>query len=202
MNGIILFGDSVFFGTGAASRKSGCGKILRNLIDSPILIKSRYLDTTVDALNRIDKDVLEQQGYSKVVLLFGNNDCRLNQENLPLVRPEQFKHNLKLIIDKILASGKNALICNLQPITSEGFFRIFPQFREFIKIYSTPDDWQKKYSDICKNVSIEERIPLIDIRTPLENNIENILSNDSLHPNDLGHKIIAQEIASAIHDLK
>lgn len=198
MNGIILFGDSVLFGTGASTRNKGCGKLLRDLLDRPILIRSHNRDTTEDALKRIERDVLNENDYSQVVILFGNNDCRLKSIDTPTVSLPLYLNNLAAIIGKIKFSGKIPLICNLQPISSEGFYRTLEKMKEFIKMDSTPYLWHKKYSDICQDVSGEENIALIDIRTPLEENINSVLSSDGLHPNDLGHQIIAHQILTAL----
>ena len=200
MDGIILFGDSVLFGTGASSRNNGCGRLLRHLLENPILIKSHNLDTTNDAIDRIDRDILKENNYSRVVVLFGNNDCRLKDINTPLVSIRDYRFNLKRIIHKIKSINKIPFLCNLQPISSDGFFNIFPQMRDFIKMDSTPYAWQKEYSDICTQVANNEKIPLIDIRTPLERNIQSILAADGLHPNDLGHQIIAQQILGSINN--
>ena len=57
--GIILFGDSVLFGTGATTRDNGCGRILRSLTEIPILIKARNNDSTKEGLARLESDVFK-----------------------------------------------------------------------------------------------------------------------------------------------
>ena len=202
MRSIVLFGDSVFFGIGASSRDKGCGKLLKKLTDLPVIIKSRSLDTSADGLARLDKDVLEQDDILFVIIMFGNNDCRLNEKDIPNVSPQEYKHNLKTMIQKIKFTSKIPLLSNLQPISSEGFFSLFPAMRSLVSIYSQPNTWQKKYSKICNKLSAEENIALVDIRLPLEKNIDSILAEDELHPNDLGHSIIAQELAKALGKVK
>jgi len=199
--GIILFGDSVFFGIGASSRSKGCGKLLHCAAKIPVLIKSRNRDTTKDALGRLEKDVLTQAGYSHVVVMFGNNDCRLQGLNTPSVSLKEYENNLREIIHKIKLCGKSPMLCNLQPISSEGFFRTLPEMKDFIDMDSTPYIWQKSYSDVCGKVSEETRIGFIDIRSPLEEEMDNIVSDDGLHPNDLGHQIIAREIIKTLKSL-
>lgn len=194
INGLILFGDSVLFGTGASSRDNGCGRILRSLTKIPILIKGRNNDSSKDGLARLESDVLKRGQYSHVILLFGNNDCRLVGINKPLVDLENYRTNLSDMIKQVKNAGKSAIISNLQPIESEGFYKTYPQMKQFISMTESPYQWHKRYSDVCEEISRSERIPLLNIRSKLEPRTNEVLASDGLHPNDLGHKIIAQTI--------
>jgi lysophospholipase L1-like esterase len=202
IKGAILFGDSVFFGIGASSKDKGCGRQLKKIVDLPIFIKSHNLDTSRDGLNRLNKDVLECDDILFTVIMFGNNDCRLNKQNIPNVSLQEYKYNLKMMVKKIKSAFKIPLICNLHPISTEGFFRIFPEMRKFADIYPLPSSWQEKYSDICGELCTEENIFLVDIRTPLKKNINSILAKDGLHPNDLGHNVIAKELERTLKKIK
>ncbi len=200
--GAILFGDSVFFGIGASSKDNGCGRQLKKIVRFPIFIKSRNLDTSKDGLNRLNNNILELSDIKAIVIMFGNNDCRIDkQQNYPNVELKEYKINLAKMVEKIKSASKLPLICNLQPISSEGYFRVFPEARNHTGVYSMPSSWQEKYSYLCNELSVEENIPLVDIRTPLKKDIESILAQDGLHPNDLGHCIIAKELAMALEKI-
>ena len=193
MTGIILFGDSVFFGTGATNRNNGCGRILRAL-GVNVLIKGRNGETTREGLKRLEADVLKKNGYSHAILLFGNNDCKLIGVNKALIDLKEYRDNLSEMIHRIKLSGKIPLISNLQPIDSEGFYKAYPEIKKFIAMKDTPYQWHKKYSDICAEIAKSERIQLLNVRSRLEERKEEVLASDGLHPNDLGHKIIAETI--------
>lgn len=196
--GIICFGDSVIFGIGATNRNFGCGKILRSLIDVPVLIKGINNATTRGGLRRIRQDVLGKIGYSHVIILFGNNDCRLIDIDKPYVDIEEYKNNIIEMINLIKKDNKIPLISNLQPITNEGFFKSFPKMKDFLKSIKSPYEWHKKYSDSVGEIAQSTDIRLIDIHTPLSNSQSSILSSDGLHPNNLGHKIIAEQFKNAL----
>jgi lysophospholipase L1-like esterase len=199
MKSVFLFGDSVFFGVGASSRSKGCGKLLKKNIDMPVFIRSHNLDTSEDGLRRLEKDVLLRDDSFCVIVMFGNNDCRLSNNNIPYVSLEKYKKNIIEMIRRIKLALKYPMLCNLQPISAEGFFKLFPDTRLQKNIYQSPDLWQKKYSDTCNDISEEEKIDLIDIRSVLEKERHLILAEDGLHPNDFGQKIIAAEIARALN---
>lgn len=196
--GIICFGDSVIFGTGAANRNSGCGRILRSLIDVPVLIKGINNATTREGLKRIKQDVLGKTSYSYVIILFGNNDCGLIDIDKPCVDIEEYKNNITEMINLIKKDNKIPLISNLQPITNEGFLKGFPKMKDFLKSIKSPYEWHKKYSDSVGEIAQSTNIRLIDINTSLSNFQSGVLSSDGLHPNNLGHKIIAEEFKKAL----
>lgn len=199
MKSVFLFGDSVFFGVGASSRDRGCGKLLKKNINMPVFIKSRSLETSRDGLQRLERDILSKaDSGSFIVIMFGNNDCRFNEENIPLVGLEEYRNNLKEMIRTIKFSSNIPFLCNLQPMSSDGFFRMFPNMRVFENDYLAPDLWQKKYSDACGDIVREEKITLIDVRTALEKHKDLVFAEDGLHPNDSGHEVVALEIANVL----
>lgn len=199
MKGLILFGDSIFFGTGASKRTKGCGKILKSIGKFPVLIKGRNRDSTREGLKRLDSDVVKREGFSHIVLLFGNNDCRFIEINHALVDFDEYRENLYTMIYRLESAGKSVLISNLQPIDSQGFYNTHPETKKFVTINETPYSWQKRYSNICEEVARDKKVILIDIRKKLETKKSEILASDGLHPNDLGHRIIADTILETLN---
>lgn len=185
----ILFGDSIFFGIGASHRNKGCGRLLKNDYKGKVLIKSRPNETSKEAIERLDKDVLDHRDYSIVIILFGNNDCRLDDSQNPLVKLEDFKKNLIYIIVNIKRDGKIPILCNLQPIDSDSFFTAYGKDK-YVNFPYSPSSWHGKYSSVCDSIAAEQNIPLVDIRKSLKQYSKSILSKDGLHPNDRGHMII------------
>ncbi len=201
MKGLVLFGDSIFFGTGASKRTKGCGKILKSILQFPVLIKGRNRDSTREGLERLESDAVKRNGFSHVIVLFGNNDCRFIGVNQALVDFTEYRSNLCTMINRIKSAGKIPLISNLQPIDSEAFYKVHPETKKFVAIDETPYGWQKRYSDICEEVAGDKKAPLIDIRVKLEARKDEILASDGLHPNDLGHRIIADAILKTLNGL-
>ena len=197
IDGIILFGDSVFAGVGASHRSHGCGKIIKSLLGFPVLINARNLDTTQDAIAKIKNVVSEHYTYSHVIILFGNNDCKLIDYDKPIVSLEQYKNNLSSIIKQIITNNKIPIISNLQPIDEKLFYKTLPNVAAYMKKINSAYEWQKRYSDACEEVAKVEKINLIDIRSKLKENSD-AMAKDGLHPNDLGHRIIAEQILEGL----
>jgi len=190
--GIILFGDSVFFGYGASDKNKGCGRILRNLCRNvQILIKARNNDSTRSGLDRIKGDVLTRENYSHVFILFGNNDCRLVDKLTPICTIEEFRNNLMKITLLIKNVGKNPILCNLQPINDYLCYQRLSYMREYLNPNITPDAWHKKYSDEIVLLADKIEVPIVDIEKKLRSTSDAIYK-DGLHPNDKGHMVIAR----------
>lgn len=199
VDGIILFGDSVLAGTGASDRQLGCGKLIKDQLEIPVSIRSRNRDTSEFGLKRISEDVLAQQKHSHVLVLFGNNDCWVTEQLRPAISIKNFEKNLIEISRLIQRNSKQPLLCNLQPIENTNFFESFPEYQRYRdSIGLDPYKWQAKYSQRIERVSEILSLPLIDIRTPLLNSIGVAIANDGLHPNDLGHSIIAKKILEVL----
>ena len=201
IRGVILFGDSIFSGTGAADRQRGCAKLVKDALEVPISIRSRNRETSTMGLSRIGPDVLQQSQYSHVLVLFGNNDCWLNSSMTPAVSSDQFAVNLECILSAIHRNGQRPLACNLQPIDNKKFFSAFPEYQHLRVTKLDPNAWQRKYSDQVEIVSRELGVRLVDIRSVLEREAGAAIANDGLHPNDRGHEIIATAILDALKTL-
>ncbi|MBF0594421.1 MAG: SGNH/GDSL hydrolase family protein [Candidatus Omnitrophica bacterium] len=202
MGGVILLGDSVFFGIGASQRAFGSGKLIKKALSCPVLIKSFNHYSTNDALENIEDYLLQYAEYKYYVINFGNNDCKLIGMNLALVEIAQYRENLQKLISKIQGHGKVPVLCNLQPISNEGFYRTYRDIAVYIQDPGIdPFLWQKRYSDACQELVLNSKIGFIDIRTPLEKSPMNIWWQDGMHPNDVGHGIISRAVSDVLKNM-
>lgn len=202
IQGLICFGDSVLAGTGASSRDKGCAKLLKSQLKVPVLLKGVNRQTSEDGLARLASDVLERKECSHVVILFGNNDCRLVSSNQSAVSKDRFAKNLKQIACRIKKNGQIPLFCNLQPIDSVKLFQMFPDFRKFqVPGAPDPEKLQGLYSNLIEAFAAESGEFLIDIRTELMRRKEDVVAMDGLHPNDSGHEMITQKIVEFLEKI-
>lgn len=194
INKVILFGDSVLFGIGASNRSLGCGRILKTLLPQiPVIIKGRNRDTTEDALQRLSADVIKNKECAAVIILFGNNDCKLQDIDEPVVSLPKYEENLRKIVTQIKSNNKIPILSNLQPIDSEMFYETLPGIKKLMVNIDSPKEWQRGYSLACGRVAARENIRLADIMTMLDKHGNSVLDRDGLHPNDKGHRMIAQK---------
>jgi len=203
ITGLILFGESVVAGRGVKDRRLSFGRLLKEKLPIPVLIKGKSYITTEDALNRVDKEVIRKDKiYSHVLLLIGNNDPRLVGFNKPKFSISEFKSNMEQLIRKIQNDGRDVIVCNLQPLDDEDIHRIHPAMPKFLEPPTTPYEWHTKYSDACKEIALACEVQFIDIRAKLEEEKKKgkkVIADYCLDPNATGHLIIAETILKNLY---
>ncbi|GEM_PF-983035 len=202
ITGVICFGDSIIAGTGASERELGCAKLIKTALSVPVSLRGRNWNTSQDGLERIKEDVLRQESYSHVIVLFGNNDCWLVGPNQPKISLEKFRENIIGITERIKSNNQIPVLCNLQPIDSQRFSNQFPELFEYQKsLRFDPTQLQKQYSEEIQHLADDMKITWINIRKELESCLEEAIASDGLHPNNKGHNLIANSIITVLKRL-
>jgi len=136
---------------------------------------------TVNALARIDRDVLARKPHL-VVVMFGLND--ITKGNRPLYRT-----NLKAIIDRCREAGTAVVLCTLNSVEPNG---------------PRPMSAVTEYSQIIRDVAKENAVPVADVFNAYEAvRTKNrtdwlVMMSDEIHPSMEGHKLYAETVAEAI----
>jgi len=111
---IVCFGDSLTHGTGASGGKDYPSQ-LSKMISGPVINAGVPGDTTADALQRLERDVLE---YSPdiVLITLGGNDLKNG-----IAKDVAFE-NLRVIVESIQEQGAHVIIGGLYiPFRDRGF---------------------------------------------------------------------------------
>lgn len=185
---IACFGDSitgVYYHTG--SQRAWCDMLGIALRGAYPKAKVEMINagigghTTVDALGRIDQDVIAIKP-DLVVVMFGMND-------VTRVDPEAFQANLDEIAERCLAAGAAVVLCTPN------------------SVYENPSRTNARLKDLAhrvKRVAIARNLPVVDcfkawqdIRRQDETEWM-LMMSDTIHPNMNGHKRFAELIASTI----
>ncbi len=187
---IVCFGDSVtgvYYHTGSRRAYTDMvGIALKKLYpESQLTMINAGISghTTVNALARIDRDVLKHTP-ALVTVMFGLNDMT----RVPL---ETYEANLKTIIQKCVEVGAEVLLCTPNNIVSTS---------------SRPSEVLIKYCDIVRKVAREKNVPLCDCYQQMgllrEKNEQDwrFLLSDEIHPNMSGHQTMAQMIVKSMTD--
>lgn len=141
------------------------------------------------ALDRFEKSVLEKSP-DIVILCFGINDSWHDSDNgesrIPL---EDYERNLCFMIEKIQSGGGQVII-----LTPNAFGNKFEKWRY---------DYTEKYVEVVRKLSLQYKLPIIDQWKAFEdyaakgNNTGDLLL-DGMHPNDIWHEQLANELAETI----
>lgn len=152
-----------------------------------------------------------------VIIEFGGNDCDFNWEEVALkpFEPHEpntnlaiFESTLKSIIDNLKSKNIIPVLMTLPPLDPEKYYRwiskkgdeyaknILTWLGSINKIYS----WHESYNSIIIDLAKKTKTNLIDVRSVFLNNVNytTYLCKDGIHPNEKGHKLIADKILSYI----
>ena len=165
-------------------------------------------DTTNDAKTRFQKDVLSHNP-NLVIIQFGVNDQCIRQDlglKTAIVSLEQFAYNILFFISRIRRTGASIIL--MTPgilLWNETFKSKFFEKPYLINETYGLNGYLELYNQMLRKIAKAENIRLIDIfKYQLEYNAQENQSllellPDGLHPNNKGHKFIADIIVKELH---
>ena len=185
---IVCFGDSVtgvYYHTGG---RRAYAEMLR-LALRPIWPQAQVTtvnagisgDTTVGALNRLQRDVLDHKP-DLVTVMFGLNDMT----GLPL---KDFRRNLTTIIEQCRAAQADVLLCTPTSV---------------ISTQARPTSRLLQYCEAIREVGQRQNVPVSDCYAAFEALRAGdplawrLKLSDEIHPNMDGHKLIAEQICRSV----
>lgn len=133
--------------------------------------------TTVNALARIENDVLAKQPHL-VVVMFGMNDVT----RVPL---DQFRENTRTIARRSLDNGSAVVLCTPNSVYDNT---------------ARPNDRLAEFSQAVRDVATELKLPLVDCFAAWQQIRQGdpadwmLMMSDTIHPNMNGHKRFAELI--------
>ncbi len=182
---IVCFGDSVtgvYYHTGSRRAYTDMlGIALKKAVPSAnieMINAGISGHTTVNALARIDRDVLKHRP-DLVTVMFGLNDMT----RVPL---KQYQENLESIIEKCRGVGAEVMLCTPNAV---------------ISTQSRPAEKLIKYCEVVRSVGKAMKVPVCDCYQKMSELRDQdalawrLMMSDEIHPNMAGHKKIAELIA-------
>jgi len=219
----VLYGDSISRGVvyDETQKKyvlldESYSTILQSKLKGVICNAAKFGNTVLKAVGRLQNDVLKKEP-DIVLIEFGGNDCDFNWEEIasnptgshkPKTDFNVFQKLLKSIIDSLQKTGIVPVLMTLPPIDADRYFKWISKNSSAIgnmiltwlgsvnKIYW----WQERYNSAIISVAEETGTRCIDIRSAFLKNPDyrNFICLDGIHPNQYGHKIIADKITEYI----
>jgi lysophospholipase L1-like esterase len=138
-------------------------------------------NSTVDGLNRLQKDVLDQKP-DLVTVMFGLND-------MVRVPNAVFRDNLGQIIQRCRGSGTEVLLCTPNSV---------------IDTPGRPTTKLVEYCNAIRETASKHQVPVCDIHAAYESVRTRdplawrLLLSDEIHPNMDGHRLNAEEICRSL----
>ena len=181
---IILFGDSITAGyyhqevTDLLTTRISQAFPLADVINAGI-----PGNTTVDALERIDRHVLTYEP-DYVTVFFGANDMATHH----LKTSEDYRDNLQKIIDLI---GREKIILVSPPANNP-----------LLHVLDRPEHRLEKYVEVAKEVAEQNDIPFVPLFDEMkkQESLRPLLQEDGLHFSEEGYDLLALLMNRALRE--
>ena len=225
MENILAFGDSILKGI---VLNNGKYKVSQNRFPNlfeaayPVTVtnKGKFGSTVVEGVNLIKRNehLIESFEGRFVVLKFGGNDCDFKWSEVSdnpggnhssKVSLSEFHRIYRDIIIKIMALGKVPVLMSLPLGNIKRYLNWISRDLNMDNIYDWlqigPDfltNWHEVYNFEIYKIASELDVSVIDITTPflMRKNCAEYFCDDGIHPNDMGHKVIANAINRHVTD--
>ncbi|MEO3947083.1 SGNH/GDSL hydrolase family protein [Gorillibacterium sp. CAU 1737] len=186
--------------------------ILQNKLKGMVQNTARFGNTLIKGAGRLKTDV--EKGSPDIVLIeYGGNDCDFNwseiaddpaREHSPKTDFHLFEKMLTETISYLKSNKIIPVLMTLPPLNAERYFKwvsnnnplaeknILEWLGSVTKIYW----WQERYNSMVIKVAEETRTKWIDIRGAFlqDPDYSKFLCIDGIHPNEEGHRIIADKV--------
>ena len=202
---ILFLGDSFVNGVGGSKKQiEKNGPPLARYISS-IISKEKKINIIYQSLSKSGANIIKirknlsekiEKNFDYIVILCGGNDFKKFSKGEIENSPYKFRRNLEEFIEDIKKKADNPVV--FLPGYPTDITIIDQPLRFTIKILSNIYDNQKK--SVCKrkmgciylNPMTKEKNLI------LQNNCHKFISDDGIHPNDLGYFICAKNLAENI----
>ncbi len=153
--------------------------------------------TSAEGLARFDAFVASRNP-DYVTLCFGMNDLLMTAVNTPKVSPEQFKLNMKRLVEKTVAAGAVPILLTTNTVDTKKFYSAQGQTES---MYGGRDiqEWVNTYNQMTREVAAETGYPLVDLFNECVKHPETqVVCSDGIHLGDLGNSIFSENITDLL----
>ena len=190
--------------------------LLQSKLNGIIRNTSRFGNTIIKGVRKLKDDVLNDN--PDIVLMgYGGNDCDFNwnevsnnpnADHKPKTDFDTFENKLKETLNFLKNNKIIPVVMTLPPLNADRYLKwiskndsltetnILKYIGSVTKIYW----WQEKYSSAILKIAQETNTKWIDIRGAFLHypDFTKFVCLDGIHPNEFGHKIIANKIIDLI----
>ena len=182
---VVAFGDSI-------TAWKGWVAMLYGQLGTEVINAGVGGDRTVQALARIDDDVIAHDP-DLVIVNFGMNDQAVDSStNKNLTPIDQYEKNYRTIIEKIKATGSKIILVAVHDVCNS-------KYGGGSLAYNKTDaqgvGYVDRYNEVVKKLANEYKLGFLDINSLAEKQLDSIIL-DGIHLNDLGQKKYCEWISN------
>jgi acyl-CoA thioesterase-1 len=190
--------------------------LLQNRLKGTVYNTAKFGNTLIKGISRLKHDIVKDNP-DIVLIEYGGNDCDYNWNEIadhpeshhkPKTDFNQFEKQLKETVEFLKTKKIMPILMTLPPLNADRYLKwvsknnplaemnILKWLGSVTRIYW----WQERYSSTIIRVAEETKTRWIDIRGAFLQypDFNKFLCLDGIHPNQDGHKIIADKIIDFI----
>lgn len=200
---LVAFGDSITRGIGVPEDMQKWTEIIREGLAIKLVNSGIGGNTSLQGLERIDKDVLSYKP-DFVTICFGMNDHCMISKGEPKVSINNYENAIISMINRIRQIDAIPLLVTPNYIIegNKKEYYYSRHDRSFYKDAGGAQAWLDRYNDIIRVICARENVGLIDIRRECEKynpyqflrSLKNDSFADGVHPHTLGASVYAKVI--------
>ena len=178
-----------------------------SITSSPIMLIRLYGITSSSSLFSIPK---KRGGPGTTIERINPEHWSTSRSHMhPNLEPSEFESLYETMVTKLKALGKNVVMLNLPPIDAEKYFAWISRDRSAKNILNWlgGDEhyiytWHEMYNKALSSVAKRQSVPLLDIRSAFldRRDYADLICEDGIHPNEEGHKLIAETLLKACEE--
>ncbi len=214
---LCIFGDSIGRGVIYNEEKDGydTDRGFISMLEEQYGIKvqnfTRFGQTIDKGLAMLERKADKIRGTEAVLLEFGGNDCDFDWKAIaldpegfhaPKTTLSEFISVYKKMIQAVRELGSEPIVLALPPIEHNFYFDWVSRGANADNILKWLDNdkkeifrWHQTYNCAIYNICRENRVKMIDIRSPfLSSDLTALICRDGIHPNIEGHRMIFEKI--------
>lgn len=206
--GVILDEDKMKYSISKMNYVSLVQKKLNGIIDNT----SKFGNTVIKGFTKLKNDIVKEKP-DVVIIEYGGNDCDFRWNEIAEDPDKEYEPNTNIeVFEKTLTEGINMLnkksivpvLLTLPPLNADSYFKwvckndpnaeknVLKWLGSKSKIYY----WQEKYNEAIIKIAKKTKTRYIDIRSAFlsQPDFRKFICADGIHPNQEGHKLIADKI--------
>lgn len=214
---IIIWGDSILKGITFNAEQSkytlikeNAARLVTQVLGISLFNRSKMGRTITQASNAVSSDLAKGCAGEVALIEFGGNDCDFCWEEIardPLAEHQPktplpvFEAHLRTIVGTVHDAGIRLLLMTLPPLHAQRYFDFITLNglnKENILSWLGGDvqmiyRWHERYNGAILRVAAETSTHVVDVRDAFlaERRYEELLAPDGIHPNEPGHRRIA-----------
>ncbi|MGL4790156.1 MAG: SGNH/GDSL hydrolase family protein [Anaerotignaceae bacterium] len=184
---LLLFGDSLTFGYGVWEKDNIESLLKKEYPNLTIINKGINGNTTREAVERFERDVLSHNPHI-ITFLFGSNDSAMGDNCYRTLY--EYNLNFEIMLEQLMAKNKNCKIILITP----------PPVDDTVFMPWNYNSRLLPYVENCINLSKKYNTYLIDINTHFKNakNLEECLQEDGCHFSEQGYLLFFSHIKNTL----